>query len=45
MVLNWIPSHVGIRGNETGDQAARIAAVLAEITTYIRPLFSLMREL
>jgi ribonuclease HI/exonuclease III len=31
VVFAWIPSHVGIRGNELADQAARAASLHAEV--------------
>ena len=36
-VLNWIPSHVGIRGNERADEAARRASSRPSVEYAVRP--------
>ena len=43
ITLNWIPSHVGLRGNELADTAARDAARGPEIQQHIRPSLSQSR--
>ena len=43
ITLNWIPSHVGLRGNESADVAARDAARGPTIQQHIRPSLSQSR--
>ncbi|KAK8390652.1 hypothetical protein O3P69_010393 [Scylla paramamosain] len=43
VTINWIPSHVGIHGNESADMAAKTAALLAEVTTHVQPSLSAMK--
>ena len=42
--INWIPSHVGLAGNERADEAAREATHLQEVSKHIRPSLSHMKE-
>ncbi|MEL7522413.1 MAG: ribonuclease H family protein, partial [Cyanobacteria bacterium J06553_1] len=37
VVLNWVPSHVGIRGNSSADEAARQATARPEVDLVVRP--------
>ncbi|XP_045105273.1 uncharacterized protein LOC123500687 [Portunus trituberculatus] len=43
ITINWIPSHVGILGNETADIAAKMAAMRADVMMHIRPSLSSLK--
>ena len=43
-ILNWIPSHVGIRGNERADEAARLASSHPAVDYAVRPSLRQVKE-
>ena len=42
--IHWVPSHVGLRGNETADSAARWATQQQHITRTVRPSLTQIKE-
>lgn len=44
VTINWIPSHVGIAGNESADALAKTASAFAEVTLQIRPSLSTLKK-
>ena len=40
VILNWIPSHIGIYGNDQADEMAKQSLNLTYITTKIQPSLS-----
>ena len=45
VVLNWIPSHVGLKGNDQADTAARVACAHPQVEVNIRPSLTNTRAL
>ncbi|KAG0714418.1 Gag-Pol polyprotein [Chionoecetes opilio] len=42
--LHWVPSHVGVSGNETADEAARRASTAPEITFPLLPSYAQIKS-
>ena len=44
VILNWIPSHVGIKGNSNADEAAKQATARPEVDLVVRPSLRYTKE-
>ncbi|KAG0719264.1 Gag-Pol polyprotein [Chionoecetes opilio] len=42
--LHWVPSHVGLSGNERADEAARIASTAPEVTFPLLPSYAQIKS-
>ena len=45
VIINWVPSHVGLQGNEMADEAADHATKLREIDIELKPSSAQLRSL